>query len=109
MQLQQRPQKPGVQHFTATLCAKSNQPEIFLRVYTRIPRPLTDVPHGSLAPQEFHMLDSKEGRISELSAVDSLLKDDLRNNSAWNHRWFVVHSSLGPGGTPSDEVCELCR
>ncbi|CAM9168866.1 unnamed protein product [Hapterophycus canaliculatus] len=53
------------------------------------------------------MLDTQDGRNSELSAVDSLLKEDLRNNSAWNHRWFVVHSSLGPGGGLSDEASVL--
>ncbi len=24
--------------------------------------------------------------------VESLLEADIRNNSAWNHRWFVVHN-----------------
>lgn len=54
--------------------------------------------------QEFHMVNTEEGRQSELSVVDSLLSRDLRNNSAWNHRWFVVHSTLGSTGTLSDEV-----
>lgn len=27
---------------------------------------------------------------SELPYVESLLEADVRNNSAWNHRWFVV-------------------
>lgn len=26
----------------------------------------------------------------ELGALDTLLQDDVRNNSAWNHRYFVV-------------------
>ena len=26
----------------------------------------------------------------ELDYVESLLDDDIRNNSAWNHRWFCV-------------------
>jgi protein farnesyltransferase/geranylgeranyltransferase type-1 subunit alpha len=26
----------------------------------------------------------------ELSFIDGLLTDDVRNNSAWNHRYFVV-------------------
>lgn len=50
------------------------------------------------------MLDTQEGRNSELSVVDALLQQDLRNNSAWNHRWFVMHSPLGPKGLLSDEV-----
>ena len=54
--------------------------------------------------QEFHMLDTEEGRQFELSVVDSLLNRDLRNNSAWNHRWFVLHSALGSAGTLSSEV-----
>ncbi|CAM9223996.1 unnamed protein product [Phaeothamnion confervicola] len=28
----------------------------------------------------------------ELMYLDGLLADDVRNNSAWNHRWFVVHN-----------------
>ena len=27
---------------------------------------------------------------SELPYIESLLQSDVRNNSAWNHRWFVV-------------------
>ncbi|CAN0252181.1 unnamed protein product, partial [Ectocarpus fasciculatus] len=50
------------------------------------------------------MLDTQEGRNLELSVVDALLQQDLRNNSAWNHRWFVMHSPLGPKGSLSDEV-----
>lgn len=26
----------------------------------------------------------------EIEACEMLLKMDVRNNSAWNHRWFVV-------------------
>lgn len=29
---------------------------------------------------------------SELPYIDSLLAEDIRNNSVWNHRWFVVFS-----------------
>ena len=32
---------------------------------------------------------------SELEYVDSLLKRDLRNNSAWNQRFFVIYSTTG--------------
>lgn len=28
--------------------------------------------------------------VDELSYVDSLLSSDVRNNSAWNERWFVL-------------------
>lgn len=34
----------------------------------------------------------------EMDFVDKLLKDDIRNNSAWNQRWFVVHR--GSKSTP---------
>lgn len=51
------------------------------------------------------MLDTEEGRKFELSVVDGLLQQDLRNNSAWNHRWFVLHSPLAAEETLSDEVC----
>ena len=27
---------------------------------------------------------------SELEYVESLLDSDIRNNSAWNHRWFII-------------------
>lgn len=50
------------------------------------------------------MLDTEEGRNFELSVVDGLLQEDLRNNSAWNHRWFVLHSSLGSRETLPEEV-----
>jgi protein farnesyltransferase/geranylgeranyltransferase type-1 subunit alpha len=29
---------------------------------------------------------------SELAWVEQLLQDDLRNNSAWNYRWYVCHN-----------------
>lgn len=31
----------------------------------------------------------------ELEFVDYLLKKDLRNNSAWNQRYFVINSTTG--------------
>lgn len=31
----------------------------------------------------------------ELAYIDSLLKEDLRNNSAWNQRYFVVSNTTG--------------
>ena len=31
----------------------------------------------------------------ELDYVDSLLKVDLRNNSAWNQRYFVISQTTG--------------
>ncbi|KAJ1029853.1 hypothetical protein NDA13_003092 [Ustilago tritici] len=33
--------------------------------------------------------------------VDKLLTEDVRNNSAWNHRWFVNFSRFGLTGNPS--------
>jgi len=30
----------------------------------------------------------------DLTLVDELLIDDVRNNSAWNQRWFVTHRGL---------------
>lgn len=56
------------------------------------------------------MLDTEEGRKFELSVVDGLLQQDLRNNSAWNHRWFVLHSPLAAAETLSEEVrmCGCC-
>ncbi|KAH7062507.1 hypothetical protein B0J12DRAFT_645620 [Macrophomina phaseolina] len=33
----------------------------------------------------------------EIEAVEALLREDVRNNSAWNHRWFLVF-----GGSPEN-------
>ena len=48
-----------------------------------------------------------EGRdkvwAGELEYVDELLEDDVRNNSAWNHRFFVAFESGSEKGT-EDEV-----
>jgi len=41
----------------------------------------------------------------EIDFVESLLNMDLRNNSAWNHRFFVVFES-GKGGGDTEEVVE---
>ena len=38
---------------------------------------------------------------TELGDVEALLKADVRNNSAWNHRWFVVFG--GPDGKGNGE------
>lgn len=39
----------------------------------------------------------------EIKYVEELLKEDLRNNSAWNHRFFVVFES-GQGGGERKEI-----
>lgn len=31
----------------------------------------------------------------ELEYVDTLLNDDVRNNSAWNQRYFVINNTTG--------------
>lgn len=31
----------------------------------------------------------------ELNYVDQLLDDDIRNNSAWNQRYFVINNTTG--------------
>ena len=31
----------------------------------------------------------------ELDVVDELLTRDVRNNSAWNQRWFVIDNTTG--------------
>ena len=38
----------------------------------------------------------------ELEYVESLLELDVRNNSAWNHRWFVIHYNNSSLPIPSD-------
>ena len=31
---------------------------------------------------------------SELPLIEAFLRDDVRNNSAWNHRWFLIFGRL---------------
>ena len=45
--------------------------------------------------------DADEVWAGELRYVDSLLADDIRNNSAWSHRFFCVFSS---GAMTGDHV-----
>ncbi len=39
----------------------------------------------------------------ELPEIENLLEKDVRNNSAWNHRYFVVFGREAP---VADEVIE---
>ena len=32
---------------------------------------------------------------SEMEFVDLLIADDIRNNSAWNHRYYIVENTTG--------------
>lgn len=43
------------------------------------------------------------GPNGELKYIEKLLKNDVRNNSAWHHRYFVVFGKPGRG-TPSADV-----
>jgi protein farnesyltransferase/geranylgeranyltransferase type-1 subunit alpha len=36
--------------------------------------------------RRFDLFDDQQ----EMQAVEDLLQQDIRNNSAWNHRWFLV-------------------
>ena len=38
----------------------------------------------------------------ELDYIDDLLSKDLRNNSAWNHRYFVIENSVCENFHPSN-------
>ena len=40
--------------------------------------------------------DAHDAWQGELAYVDQLLDEDVRNNSAWNHRWFVVFARATP-------------
>jgi Protein prenyltransferase alpha subunit repeat len=42
------------------------------------------------------------GDTRELAAVDALLDEDVRNNSAWSHRWLLVFGV--PAGREPDEA-----
>jgi protein farnesyltransferase/geranylgeranyltransferase type-1 subunit alpha len=51
--------------------------------------------HRQWAVANYHLWDG------ELEYTDQLLTEDIRNNSAWNHRWFIVQnisSSIDNGG-----------
>jgi protein farnesyltransferase/geranylgeranyltransferase type-1 subunit alpha len=39
----------------------------------------------------------------ELSFTDRLIQEDIRNNSAWNQRYFAIHHHPTP---PDDTVLE---
>jgi protein farnesyltransferase/geranylgeranyltransferase type-1 subunit alpha len=45
---------------------------------------------------------------AELSDVESLLRADVRNNSAWNHRFFLVfgHQDEDPSFIPAPEIVD---
>lgn len=40
---------------------------------------------------------------SELGSVEELLVRDVRNNSAWNHRYFVI---FGSGSPVTEEIID---
>ncbi|KAK6334150.1 CAAX geranylgeranyltransferase alpha subunit [Orbilia brochopaga] len=42
----------------------------------------------------------------ELALTTKMLGEDIRNNSAWNHRFFVVFGALPDGQKPAEEVVE---
>jgi len=43
---------------------------------------------------------------TELADVEKLLRADVRNNSAWNHRWFVVFGRPDGKGEGGEEVVD---
>ena len=45
--------------------------------------------------QEFNLFEN------ELQFIDKLLEEDIRNNSAWNQRFFVMSQT---GGWPAERV-----
>ena len=44
---------------------------------------------------------------SELAYAETLIAADVRNNSAWSQRWFVVHGAPGTCAAPLHTCC-LC-
>ena len=36
------------------------------------------------------MIQTTEGWDAELNYIDSMIAEDLRNNSAWNQRYFAI-------------------
>lgn len=65
------------------------------------PLPATEIPFlarmFSKDAKNYHVWSYRQWLVrhfslwdNELSYVESLLQADVRNNSAWNHRWFIV-------------------
>ena len=42
---------------------------------------------------------------AELKWTESMIEEDVRNNSAWNHRWFLVFGTDN-GGEVSKEIVD---
>ncbi|KAF2474885.1 farnesyltransferas-like protein [Lindgomyces ingoldianus] len=49
--------------------------------------------------KRFGIFDDKE-----LAWTESMIEEDVRNNSAWNHRWFLVVGGRGGQGVSEDIV-----
>ena len=47
--------------------------------------------------------------LGELPYVDELLTEDVRNNSAWHHRFFIVFGRGGRAGATPEEAGEVLR
>ena len=43
----------------------------------------------------------------ELMYCENFINRDIRNNSAWNHRWFIVHARTDNRGTTNGETAIL--
>lgn len=55
--------------------------------------------------RRFGLWEGGSGR-AELEYVEGLIREDVRNNSAWNHRWFVVFGRFEGAEGPGKEVIE---
>lgn len=56
-------------------------------------------------------LDDERLWLGELPYVDEMLEDDVRNNSAWHHRFYITFSrgSRSSGATPQEQGDVLQR
>ena len=55
--------------------------------------------------KRFRFWDDEPRYTAELDYLNWLLKEDVRNNSAWNHRFFLIFGDDRPE-TPSPEVVQ---
>lgn len=66
------------------------------------PPPAPAAPEAATSTRAADLAAKDEVWAGELAYVDDLLEDDVRNNSAWNHRFFVAFESGSEKGTEEE-------
>ena len=80
-------------------------------VITTLANSLASSSLGKEEEQQQHEKDTSSVWEDEMIFVDQLIQNDVRNNSAWNQRWFTSHHGGGGGGAKHvlDEKTALCE